>query len=166
MGEKTTVIKDLNVEFEGVFSLKGVYKLIDDYFDRLGFDKKEKKSKESVTKSGKWVNIELEYDRSLNDYTKAIHEIEIVASDITQVDVKRKDARVRLNKGKLKIETKGKIETETEGKWEGKPVYYFLRVWWNKQVWSGMNKAFESDIKDNAKHLIAEIRAYLNLGKY
>lgn len=166
MGEKRDVVKDLNVEFEGVFSMKGLYKLIDDYFNRLGYDKKEKTTKEAQKKDGKFVKVELEYSAKLNDYTKAIHKVELDGTQIKQVDIKKGDKKIRMNKGKIKISTGAKIETDTSKKWEGKPVYYFLRTIWHKYVWADISKSFENEIKSTANHLVAEIRAYLNLGKF
>lgn len=166
MGEKRTVVKDINVEFEGVFSMKGLYKLVDDYFTRLGYDKKEKRLFEAQKKSGKYITMEMEYSRELNDYTKALHKIEYIAEDLKHVDIKKKDKKVRMNKGKITIKTEAKIESETEGKWEGKPIYYFLRNIWHKFVWADMTGTFKKEIKNIHLHAVSEIRAYLNLGKY
>ena len=154
------------MKFEGVFSLKGLNKLLDDYFSRLGYDKDEPKSIEAVKSSGKYVTMVIEFKRRLNDYVRAIHKVTIKGEGITQIDVKKGDVRHRMNKGKVEIEVDTFLESDYETRWEGKPIYYFIRLLWQRYVWSPMQTDFKSQTGQITLHAIAEIKAYLNLGKF
>lgn len=166
MGEIEIVSKGLGVKFEGVFSLKGVCKVLDDYFGRLGYDKDEPKSIEAMKASGKYVTMVIEFKRRLNDYVKAIHKVTIKGENITQLDVKKGDTRHRMNKGKVEIEVDTFLESDYETRWEGKPLYYFLRLIWQRYVWAPMQTDFKGQTGQISQHAIAEVKAYLNLGKF
>ena len=166
MGEVQFVAQGTKVQFTGVFSLKGLYKVIDDYFNRLGYDKKEDKSVEAAKKDGKFVIIALTYDKSLNDYVKAVHKVSITGEGITPVDIKKNDIRKRMNKGKVVVEMDTYLESDYERRWEGKPFYYLMRIIWQKFVWAPMELGFKSETSDVVTHFVAEVKAYLNLGKY
>ena len=166
MGEVEIVSRGIGVKFEGVFSLKGVYRLVDEYFSRFGYDKSEPKSVEAMKKSGKFVNIVLEYSRRLNDYVKAVHKVVIVADNITDVDIKKGEARHRMNKGKISVEVDTFLEMDYETRWEGKPIYYVMRVIWQRYVWAPMSTDFKGESNRIATQMVAELKAYLNLGKF
>ncbi len=166
MGEIDIVSKGVGVKFEGVFSLRGVYRITDEYFAQFGYDKSEPKSVEAVKKSGKMVNIVLEYSRRLNDYVKAIHKVIIVADNLTDVDIKKGDARHRMNKGKLSVEVDTFLESDYETRWEGKPIYYVARIIWQRYVWAPMGMDFKGETGRITNQYIAELKAYLNLGKF
>jgi len=157
MGEKQFVSKGQSVTFEGVFSLKGLYKTIDDYFHRLGYDKMELKSVETVGKKGKYSQNFILYNRKLNDYTDSIHKLIIEAKDMVPVEIK---------KGKVTVMMDSILESDFELRWEGKPFYYLMRLVWERYVWAPMSLNFKSEVKDVVTHFFAEVKAYLNLGKY
>jgi len=166
MGEKQFVSKGQSVSFEGVFSLKGLYRTIDEYFHRLGYDKYEGKALEAVNKGGKYSVVELEYNRKLNDYVDSRHKVVIEAENMVPVDIKKGDTRQRMQKGRVSVTMDSIMETDYELRWEGKPFYYLMRLIWERYVWAPMSLNFKSEIKNVISHFFAEVKAYLNLGKF
>ena len=166
MGELEFITKNQSVSFEGVFSLAGLYRLLDEFFKRLGFDKLEKQCTEAIKKEGKTVKIKLEYLRNFNDYVKEVHEITITCIGIKPVDIKKNNTKKRLDKGNVKVTIDSYIKSDYETRWEGKAVYYLFRIIWQKYVWSPLISDFKGETRHNDTQVMQEVKAFLNLGKY
>lgn len=166
MSEVEFVSKKIKIGFEGVFSLKDLYRTIDKYFFRFACDKKEVQSTEATKKDGKTIHIKTEYDRKFNDYVREYHEIKINCKGVKPVDIKKGNKKMRLNKGYVEVVLDSYVKSDYETRWEGKPLYYLFRIIWHKYVWPSMLSEFKGQTKHTDVQFIAEVKAFLNLGKY
>ena len=67
MVERDIVVDRMKIEYEGLFSARELYKLIDNWFFEKGYDKREKKSSESIKPAGKYIEMELEPWKKVTD---------------------------------------------------------------------------------------------------
>ena len=165
MSEKTTVVEKEAIKYEGLFSVKELYQLIEDWVNSKGYMPVETFVEESVEKEGKVITAKLEPFKKLTDYAKAIIKIEIMISDCKEVEVTRAGKKQKLNKGKVVIEIKSILETDYEHRWEMKPWLYVLRTVFEKYIYTPFLSGFKNALREDTGHLKEQIKAFLNLYK-
>lgn len=163
MSEKITVVGKETIKYEGLFSVKGLYKLIEDWEDSKGYFPVENFIEESVEKEGKVITARLEPFKKFTDYAKAIIKIDLMISDCKEVEVKKDGKTQKLNKGKVVIEIMSILETDYEHKWEMKPLLYVLRTVFEKYIYMPFLSGFKNALREDTDHLKEEIKAFLNL---
>lgn len=167
VAEVKIVVDQLTINYEGLFKMKDLLKIIEDYFRRdRGYDWMEKKNEVIVTPSGKHYDLDFVPWKTLNDYTKLEAQIKISGINITEVDVEHDGVKVKLNKGKLSVVFNGYIHTDYEGKWEDKPIFYFIRTLVDKYIYSSDNSAYQKMIADDVEIVRKRVAAFLNLYRY
>lgn len=165
MAEKTTIVEKEAIRYDGIFSVKDLYKLIDDWVNEKGYMPVESFIEETVEKEGKVITVKLEPFKKLTDYAKAVIKIDIMISDCKEVEVKREGKTKKLNKGNILIEIQSILETDYEHKWEMKPWLYVLRTIFEKYVYTPFLSGFKGTIREDTDHLKDQIKAFLNLYK-
>ncbi|MBW2973417.1 hypothetical protein KY346_03415 [Candidatus Woesearchaeota archaeon] len=165
MSEKTTITGKEQIRYDGLFSVKELYKLIEDWVNSKGYMPVETSIEESVTKEGKVITAKLEPFKKLTDYAKAVIKIDIMISDCKEVEVKRAGKKQKLNKGTVLIEIQSIMETDYEHRWEMKPWLYVLRTVFEKYIYTPFLSGFKKAIREDTDHLKDQIKAYLNLYK-
>lgn len=165
MSEKTTVVGKETIAYEGLFSVKELYQLIEDWINTKGYFPVETFVEESVEKEGKVITAKLEPFKKLTDYAKAVIKIDILVSDCKEVEVKRAGKKQKLNKGKLVIEIMSILETDYEHRWEMRPWLYVLRTVFEKYIYTPFLSGFKNALREDTDHLKEKIKAYLNLYK-
>jgi len=166
MSEWDYVVSKQKINYEGLFDAKELFKLIDQFFFHLNYDKLEIKQTESVKPEGKYVEQEVEYYRKLSNYIQNRVHIKLILSDLKEVEVKKEKAKVKLNKGKVQLIIDGYMETDWEGMWETKPIYYVIRTVINKWVVSPITGQFKGELKRDISHFKNEVSAFLNLYRF
>lgn len=166
MPERDFIVEKKRITYEGVFSVSELYKMIDEFFENLGYDKVELKNTEVVQPDGKYCEIEVEPYKSVTDWAKLRVHIRMIFSSIKDIEVKRDDYPKRLNSGKVQLVIDAWVETDTLQMWEEKPVYYLLRQMFHKYIFPSPVSHMKSDLKNHVNRLVDEIKAFLNLYRY
>src|SRR3989338_6822438 len=128
MAERETLIDNYRVIYEGLFSVGDLYSLIDEYFEEKGYDKREKKNIERVSKEGKFIEIELEPWKKITDYAMSSIRVRMQMHDVKEVEVEKDGVKIKLNQGKVNIVISAYMTTDYENKWEAKPMFFFFRA--------------------------------------
>lgn len=165
MSEKSTVVEKEKIRYDGIFSVKELYKLIDDWLTEKGYLPVESSVEEGVEKEGKVITAKLEPFKKLTDYAKAVIKIDIMISDCKDVEVKKEGRTQKLNKGNVLIEIMSILETDYEHRWEMRPWLYVLRTVFEKYIYTPFLSGFKAAIREDTDHLKDQIKAYLNLYK-
>ena len=165
MSEKTTVVDKEVIKYEGLFSVKELYQLIEDWENSKGYFPVENFIEESVEKEGKVITAKLEPFKKLTDYAKAIIKIDLMISGCKEVEVTRAGKKQKLNKGLVVIEIMSILETDYEHKWEMKPWLYVLRTAFEKYIYTPFLSGFKNAVREDTDHLKEQIKAFLNLYK-
>ena len=166
MGEKRIIADKLRNDYEGLFNFNELYRLIVNWFKDKGYDRREKYAHEKVTKTGKYVEIELQPWKSMTDYVKSEIRVHIIASDMRDAEVVIDNTKQKLNEGKIHIVLDAFLVTDYEGKWEMRPVYYFLKTVFEKFAFSPQISKYEGAVNEDVTDLHNQIKGYLNLYKY
>ena len=166
MAERDIIVDHARLEYEGLFSVAELYKLIDTWVREKGYDKKEKKLVESITEDGKYIEIEIDPWKKITDYAKMVLRLRIFMTGIKDVEVEKKGVKFKINQGKVHIVSDAYMETDWENRWEGKPAFFFLRTVFDKYFYKPYTKGYQERVLKDYNDLIGRVKAFLNLYKY
>lgn len=166
MAEKEVVVDKDKLNFEGLFSLKDVHGILNDWANAKGLGFEEQLHTESVQPEGRFVEMEIVMDKKVSDYVKKIHRAKIQVSGMNDKVVERNGKKVKLQHGKIQFVFDGILETDFEKRWESKPLFYLIRSVFERYVYSPYLNQFRKEIKDDLSFLKNNLAAYLNLYKY
>lgn len=166
MAEKKIVIEKQELKYEGLFDLKKLFYMIDQWIREHGYDRYEKRNDEIVTENGKEVFLELEPWKRLSDYAKAYLKVKMNFKDLQEVEVEHDGIKETLLRGKCHFIFQARIETDYENKWESDPLYQFIRTFVDKFMHKSQTQDFEAENAADCKALREEIKAYLNLYRF
>jgi len=166
MAEREVVIDKMRLSYEGLLKITDLYKLVDGWLRQKGYDKREKRMAESITKTGKFIEWEMEPWKKITDYAKIVIKLRIIITDVKEVEVEIDKTKVKMNQGKADFVFDGYIETDYENRWESKPLFYFLRTLFDKYVFRSYTTGFHSNAIADVNDLHSRIKSFLNLYRY
>lgn len=166
MVEREPIVEKEKITFEGLFSLKDVIKLIEDWQSSKRYVPFERKAVESVRSHGKFIEYWFQPYRKPSDYVKYVIWIRLLGSDLKEKEVERDGHKLVLVEGKIQIIIDAFLETDWEKRWENKPLFYFLRSVWDKFIYAPFLSGSRQGVKDDAMHLKAQLKSYLNMQRF
>ena len=166
MAERDFVIDHMRLSYEGIFKVAELYKLIDGWLREKWYDKREKGMSERVTKDSKFVEWEMEPWKKITDHSKIVIKLRAIMTDIKEIEVQVDKKPVKMNQGKIDFVFDGFLETDYENRWESKPLFYFLRMMFDKYIFKPYTSGHYSNVIDDVNDLHARIKSFLNLYRY
>lgn len=166
MTERTLVVDQLKLSYEGLFDLAGLYRLMDSWFYEKGWDKYEHVNQEQVTSEGRQIRLVLEPWKAITDYFKIIIRIKASFNDIQDIEVEKEGKKIRLNQGEIKMVFDGYVVSDRHGKWHEKPLMWFLSIIFNKYIFKEHHNNAERWLLSDLDDLYQKIKSFLNVYKY
>jgi len=166
MVERKIIVSDLEIGYEGLFDSADLFRFIEDWFQRNGYEKNEIKNVERVGEKGKYVYLEIMPYKEINDYTKTEIYVKIRINDLVETKVKKDKKEFKINKGKASIIMDAFVASDIRYRWASKPLFYLTRVIFNKFVYKEYMEKFEKALMEDVKNFHSELKAYLNLERY
>lgn len=166
MSERKIIVDESELAYEGLFDIKEVYSLIDDFLRQKNYDKFEKTNREFVGSAGKEIYYVLTPVFGISDFARKLLKIDLSAKEVKDVEVEIDGFKRRMQQGKFKIMLSGILETDYEGRWEQTAFYYFVRTMFNKYIYRKHTEDFEGQIKSDVMMLKEQLGALLNLYRY
>ncbi len=166
MAEREVLVDKMRLTYEGLFSVYEIYKMMDEWFEEKGYDKREVKNIESVFPEGKYIEIVLEPWKKLTDYAKSVIKVRIIFSDIKEVQVEKDGAKVNLNQGRAHFVFDAYLETDYENRWESKPTFFFIKTLFDKYFYKSYTSQLKAEVMDSITDLHSRIKGMLNLYRY
>lgn len=166
MVEKKILVDEDELNYEGLFDLAEIYALIDDYLKLKGYDKFEPMNEENVFPTGKTLHIILAPMKWHTDYIRKTLKIELLVTDMKEVETEIDKVKMTLNQGKINVKFSAVLQTDWEGRWEQRPLYFFFRTIFEKFIYKGDIKRFEDENTADLNELKQKVGAYLNLNRF
>lgn len=166
MVEEKLLLDELEMEYEGLFDATELFGLVDNWLKLKGYDKLVTLDQEQVVSDSKHVHVIWEPMKWHTDYVRKKIKFEVMMSDVKEVETVIDKAKIRINQGKVRMLFSGILHTDWEGRWEQKPIYHFLRVVFNKYVYSNYTKDYEGEIVGDVKELMGKVGSFLNLYRF
>jgi len=166
MTEKKTLIDGREILYSGLLNLRELLLMIYQWLLDHGYEKEIRKSYEEIYETGKQVVVELTPFKKASEYAKYRMRIYMVYRNLKEVEIKKADVTTKLMRGDGHIVFDTYLETDYENTWETKPLYYFLRMIFDKYVYKVQTKQFEKDAVRDTLELEDHIKAFLNMHRY
>jgi hypothetical protein len=166
MTERTLVIDQQKLSYDGLFDLAELYRLIDSWFYEKGWDKYEHINEEQTTPEGRQIRLVLEPWKSITDYFKIIIRIKANFNDIKDIEVEKEGKKVRLNQGEVKMIFDGYVLSDRHGRWNKKPFLWFLSIIFNKYLFKENYNKAERWLLSDLDDFYQRIKSFLNTYKY
>lgn len=166
MAQRNLLVKDLTIQYEGLFDAAEMFKLIDDWFQQNGYDKNELRHVERVKEKGKQIELEIMPDKVISDYVKYEINVLVRINDLVETEIKRGNTKMKINKGVVTMTINAYLYTDKKGLWESKPMTFFLRTLFDKFLFKKYLNQFEDALTRDVQNFHSEMKAYLNLNRF
>src|SRR3989344_4767217 len=165
MGEKQKYVSK-GFKFEGLFRYSEFFRVMDVWLRDKFFDKFEKRNEEFVKPDWtKQIEIEFTPWKRYTDYYKTIFKIEIVVSNLKDVEVEQNGKKVKLQKGKIEFKLTGYLIVDYENRWN-KALWYFIRDIYDKFINRAITKKYYDLLITDCDDLYNTLTAYVNMHAY
>ena len=155
------------LNYEGLFSMKEVFRIIDKYYRTKAFDKKIIFDEEYHTPKGKYVHVKSEYYKKTDSYIRLQSRLWIYANNLVEVEIEANGQKIKTNKGQLQIIFDAFLQTEYFEIWDdSKPMYFLFRVLYEQYLARPRIKYWENVARHITNELKTEVAGYLNLNKF
>ena len=166
MSEIKTVVDEEEIQYEGLFDLKGLYRMVDKWFADRGFDKTELKNYEEVYEDGRQVTLEMIPYKKITDYVKMEVRIRGYFTQLQDVQVEKNGVVLNLVKGKASLLFDAYMTTDYENTWETRAVFHFFRTLFDKFIYKQYTEASEGTIAQHCRDVMYETKSFLNMFRY
>ena len=166
MTETKIVIDNLSLNYEGLFSAKEYYRLVDSFMQEKNYNKKEVLNTEKVESSGKFIEMEVEPYKKVSDYAKIVIRVRTKMFNVKEVEVEKDGHKLTLNQGKVNILIDGILQTDYENRWTNRPFWIFLRTIYDKFIYKTYIDQFDNEVMRDVNQLHTQLKAFFNLYRY
>jgi hypothetical protein len=167
MVEKNLVINNRTISHQGIFKIDELFKTINQALEKLGYQKQEKKTEETVVPSGKKTFIELRPFKVKTNYITLMIKFRINLDNIIEVTKTVDDLKKTFQQGDVTIILDAWSITDYKSRWGMKPLFFFIKSVINKYFYrSPLEESFIRELKSDADYLSEQIKALLKLYKY
>jgi hypothetical protein len=166
MAETKTLVWLKPINYSGLIDIKGLYRVMDEWFFQNHYAKVERRNFETVMEDGKQIIIELLPYKKITDYAKVEIRIYVELTHLKETVVERQGLKHRLYKGDAHFSFDCFLITDYEQHWETKAVYFFIRTIVDKYLYRGYTKRFEAEAVSDTNEIINEIKGYLNMERF
>jgi hypothetical protein len=127
MGEKNLIINHKKIEYHGIFRTDELFAALNRALQEKGYTKREKKSEELVTPSGRLLQMELRPFKPVTQYMNLMIKIHLTFDNVTETTKEISGIKHRFQEGDVMIYFDAWSMTDYEGRWGVKPLNYFLK---------------------------------------
>jgi len=163
MAEKDKIFSS-NISYKGIFSFSNFYKFCYDWLvEETDLDLIETKYSEKLAGNEKDVEIKWTGVKKITDYFKFEIKVVFLVTELTEVEIEQGGAKVKTNKGKVKITVAGTLIRDYDGKFEKDAFRKFLRSIYEKWVIKSRIDQFEEKLFGDCDEFLGQAKAYLDL---
>lgn len=163
MAEKDTVFSS-RIKYNGVFSFKDFYKFCYDWLSQeTGLHISENKYSEKIIGDSKKIDVEWTGKKQITDYFLFEAKITMKTTELINVEISEKGAKVQTNKGSIEIQIKSMLVKDYKGKFETSAFKKFLRSCYEKWVIPSRIGEYEQKVSGESDEFISQAKTYLDL---
>jgi len=150
------------ISYSGPFSLSGVRRVIDGWFDRYDYDRDKVLDEEIVSRTGKQCTVVFEAKKGMNDYADMVIEVTLSIENMKDIVVEVDGRDMDVKDGDIEISITSFLKTDTAGKYDASPLTYFFRFIAEKWFYSSYIDKWAATVHDHRRALKRDINEYLN----
>ena len=161
--EKFLRINNRQLSYKGIFRADDIFSTVNRALEEKDYTKKEKKSEETVTETGKRIYVELRPYRVITNYLTLMIKIKITLDNVTESPVEHKSEKRIYQQGDVLIAFDGWVLSNYHNRWGMKPWFYFLKGLMNKFVYKNPLEAETGGkLAQDTAYIYAKIKGLLN----
>ncbi len=160
MGEKKFVVDNIFFNYSGVFDVRKVYKVIDEWATRNEYAREVKKKGEHIKTNFKQIEYIVELQKKMTHVAIQVIRIRLLFDKVIDVEKKRGNAVMVLQRGECLVAVDGILETDMEGKWHQQPEFSFIRGVFDKFIYNFHFGRHEKEIIADSKEVLRELRSH------
>ncbi|MBW6442386.1 hypothetical protein K0A97_01225 [Patescibacteria group bacterium] len=164
MVEKETIFSS-TIKYDGLFSFKDFYKFCYEWLNQdKGFEQLiEEKYEEKIKDNEKELLIQWVGLRNITDYFRFEIKVKFEIKRLQEVEIMQGQAKIRMNKGSLKVSIKGDLVRDYQGKFEMSAFNKFLRGIYEKWVITSRVEEYDNKLAELCDEFLGQAKAYLDL---
>ncbi|MBT6774572.1 hypothetical protein HOA91_04325 [Candidatus Woesearchaeota archaeon] len=161
--EKFLRINNRQLSYKGIFRADDIFSTVNRALEEKDYTKREKKSEETVTETGKRIYVELRPYRVITNYLTLMIKIKITLDNVTESPVEHKSEKRIYQQGDVLIAFDGWVLSNYHNRWGMKPWFYFLKGLMNKFVYKNPLEAETGGkLAQDTAYIYAKIKGLLN----
>jgi len=155
------------IKHTGIWDFKETYRFLYDWLIDNDYLVTEKTYNEKINPTGKEIEIRWEAKKKISDYFRFVLKVEWRILGMTEVEVKKEENKVKMNKGYIEIKFSAVLEKDYEHRWENSGMLKFLRGVYDRYIVRGRIENYELKLFSEVDELIAQTKSFLALeGKH
>ena len=163
MAEKDTIFSS-SIKSSGIFSFQDFYNFCYDWLtEEAGLLISETKYAEKLSGDSKNIDVDWVGARDVTANFKFEVKVKFNAGGLTQVEINKDGAKIKTNKGSIKVQVQGVIVKDYQGKFEGSAFSKFIRGIYEKWVIASRLEQYEEKLTGICDEFLAQTKAYLDL---
>ena len=161
--QKNLVINSRELKHHGIFRVDELFAITNLAMGEKGYTKREKKTEELVTTTGKQTYVELRPYKELSNYITLMIKIKITLDDVKEAVESVKGKRRKFQDGDVSIIFDSWVLTDYEYRWGMKPFFYFIKGVINKFVYTfPIESDAPGEVASDTAYIYAQIKKLLN----
>jgi len=160
--EKNLIINNRELKHKGIFRADELFSTINRALEARDYEKREKKSEETVTETGRGSYLELRPLKVKTEYVTLMLKIKIHLNNITETKEVLKGEKRVFQKGDVTIYFDAWSLTDYEKRWGMRPFFYFIKQVFNKWIYQlPMESGFISEVVGDTAYVYASVKKLL-----
>jgi len=160
--EKNLIINGRELVYKGIFKDHELFSLINRTLEKKDYEKREKKTEETVTESGRSVLVELRPFKDKTNYVRLVIKIKIYLDNVTEIVKEKEGRKERYQQGDVKLVFDSWSLTDNENRWGMKPWFYFLKGVINKYMYTfPLESGFTSELVTDTAYIYGQVKKLL-----
>ena len=161
--EKNLIVNNRTLTYKGFFRVEELFHVINESLEHRHYEKREKKTEELVTDTGRRTHIELRPYKDIVHYGRVQIVMRITLDNMTETVEESGGMKHTFNNGDATIVFDGWVLTEYEHRWTMKPAIYFLKGMINKYVYTfPLEASFPGTVAGDVGYVYGQIKKLLD----
>lgn len=163
MGEKNLIVNHKEIIYQGIFKDEELFSTINKSLEAKGYIKREKKSEELVTPTGRMLFLELRPYKIMTNYVTLMIKIKVTLDNIIEVKKKINGKNLKFMKGDVSVVFDSWSLTDDQDRWRMKPWVYFLKGIINKFIYTlPLENSFFNQLVGDTVYIYTQVLKLLN----
>ena len=160
--EKDLIINGRELKYKGLFHIEELFATINRALEERGYQKREKKTEESVTEAGRKTYVELRPYKVKTNYLALMLKIRIQVDKVQEAVEMVDQAKMRFQQGNINIYFDAWILTDWELRWNMSPFMFFLKGFINKFIYIfPLEAGARGELAGDTAYVYARVKKFL-----
>ena len=160
--EKDLVINGRTINYKGIFRHDEIFRTINEALEKRGYIKREKKSEELVTESGRKSFVELRPYKEKTNYVTLMMKIKVEMDHVTETTKEFETGSKKYQQGNLTVIFDAWFLSDYRNRWGMRPFYYFMKAMINRFLYSmPLESGFRGELQEDTANIASQIKKLL-----